>query len=80
MARIEPRWLFSESGELALPSGYSMAPHGSLLLLIVPTLCRDNRCEIRLLCVALSVVAAASLYVLLGLIRELRLLGERLTF
>ena len=80
MARIEPSWLFSESGERALPSGYSMAPHGSLLLLIVPALCCDNQCEIRWLCVALSVVAAASLYVLLGLIRELRLLGERLTF
>ena len=79
MARIS-RWLaISDNGRRALESGRRAAPH-ALLLLFVPMFCCDSQCEVLWLCVGLSVVVAASLYVLLAIGRELRLLGERLTF
>ena len=79
MARIKPRWLFSRNGRRTLASGRSLAPFAWLLVL-APVICCDGQCEIRWLCAGLSVVAAAGLYVLLGVIRELHLLGERLVF
>ena len=79
MARIR-RWLpVFASDKRALASGHAVAPY-ALLLLLVPTICCDSQCETPWFCVGYSVVAAASLYVLLGIGRELRLLDERLTF
>ena len=79
MARIS-RWLaISDNGRRALQSGRCAAPY-ALLLSLAPLFCCDSQCEVTWLCIGLSVVAAASLYVLLGIGSELRLLGERLTF
>ena len=80
MARIELGGLFSGKGPRTLASGSSIAPYASLQTLFAPAVCCNGQFEWLRLCVGLGVVAVASLYVLLGLVHELRLLGTRLTF
>ncbi len=80
MAHIKSRLPVLINGKRTLSSGNEIAPYGSLLLFFVPMLCCDSQCRCLWFCVGLGVVAAASLYVLLGLVRELKLLGDRLTF
>ena len=80
MVRIKSQLPVLVNGERALASGHPIAPYPSLLLLFAPVLCCDNQCRVPWLCIGLNVVAAAGLYVLLAISRELRLLGERLTF
>ena len=79
MAPISQWLAISDKDGCALKSGRRVAPY-TLLWLFVPVFCCDSQCEVLWLCVGFSVVAATSLYVLLAISRELRLLGERLTF
>ena len=79
MARIESQAPVLANYERALESGRRAAPY-ALLLLFVPMFCCDSQCEVLWLCSGLIVVAATSLHLLPGIGRELRLLGERLTF
>ncbi len=80
MARIRTGSPLMPKTKRTLSSGNDIAPYASLLLLIVPVLCCDGQCRCLWVCVGLGVVAAASLYVLLRLVRQLKLLSVRLTF
>lgn len=80
MARIRTGLLIMPNAKRTLSSGNHIASYGSLLLLLVPVLCCDSQCRCLWFCVGLGIVAAGGLYVLLGLVRELKLLGVRLTF
>ena len=74
------RWLpILAPSERALAVGRPVAPYAPLLL-FGPVFCCDSQCRVLWLCGGLSVAVATCLYVLLGLVHELRLLGERLTF
>ena len=80
MARIKTGFPIMSKAKRTLSSGNDIAPYGSLLLLFVPMLCCDSQCRCLWFCVGRGVVAAASLYVLLGLVRQLKLLSVRPTF
>ena len=80
MARIRTGSPIMPKAKRKLSSGNNIAPYASLLLLLVPVLCCDSQCRCLWFCVGLGIVAAGSLCVLLGLVRELKLLGVRLTF
>lgn len=80
MARIELGGLFSGKSPRTLAAGSSIAPYASLRVLFAPAVYWVGQFECLRLWVGLGVVAAASLYVLLVPVHELRLLGTRLTF